>query len=154
MNAKAQIEQGVDLCKNSECETVVTEPASYCFGCLDTLQEYMNEASVLDVGASDKQNNVKESLAVEVLRAGIGHMSSRADTYDKPAGERSMQATFKAFNAITGDGLMNTEERGWLFMVLLKAVRTQSGDYKQDNYEDGAAYFGLAAEAAAAERGQ
>lgn len=80
-------------------------------------------------------------------------MKDRAATYDKPEGERSIGATVQAFNAITGDGLMSSEERGWLFMALLKAVRTQQGSYRADNYEDGAAYFALMGEAASAERG-
>ena len=63
--------------------------------------------------------------AQDFLRAGIEHMKARAETHDKPQGERSIPATVKAFNAVTGDGLMNTEERGWLFMQLLKTVRNQ-----------------------------
>lgn len=86
--------------------------------------------------------------AQDFLLAGIGHMENRASTYDKPEGERSMAATVVAFKAVTGDGLMNTEERGWLFMQLLKAVRSQQGDFKADNYEDGSAYCGLGGEAA------
>jgi hypothetical protein len=34
-------------------------------------------------------------------------------------------------------------------MALLKAVRTQQGDYKADSFIDGAAYFALAGESAA-----
>ena len=75
-------------------------------------------------------------------------MADRAKTYDNEAGERSMAATVAAFNAVTGDGLMNSEERGCLFMLLLKAVRSQQGAYREDSYVDGAAYFGLAGEAA------
>lgn len=92
--------------------------------------------------------------AQDFLQAGISHMQARATTYDKPQGERSMAATVAAFNAVTGDGLVNTEERGWLFMQLLKAVRSQQGDFKADNYEDGSAYCGLGGEAAYKERGQ
>jgi hypothetical protein len=77
-------------------------------------------------------------------------MQDRAKTYDKPQGERSMAATVAAFNAVTGITL--TEEQGWLLMILLKAVRSQQGEYKADNYEDGAAYFGLCGEAASKER--
>jgi hypothetical protein len=33
-------------------------------------------------------------------------------------------------------------------MALLKAVRTQQGDYKADSFIDGAAYFALAGESA------
>lgn len=73
-------------------------------------------------------------------------MKDRAATYDKPEGERSMGATVEAFKAVTGHAL--TEEQGWLFMTLLKAVRSQQGAYRADSYEDGAAYFALAGEAA------
>lgn len=37
--------------------------------------------------------------------------------------------------------------------VLLKATRSQQGSYRADSYEDGAAYFALAGEAAAKARG-
>ena len=90
--------------------------------------------------------------ATDILNKAAGHLKDRASTYDKPEGERSMAAAVRAFIAITGDGLMNTPERGWLFMVLLKAVRSQQGEFKSDNYEDGAAYFALAGEAAAVDR--
>lgn len=89
--------------------------------------------------------------APEILTAGIRHMEDRAATYDKPEGERSMATTVAAFNAITGHEL--TEEQGWLLMVLLKATRSQQGSYRADSYEDGAAYFALAGEAAAKDRG-
>lgn len=88
--------------------------------------------------------------AHEVLQAGIRHMQDRASTYDNPQGERSMEVTVKAFNAITGHNL--SVEQGWLFMGVLKMVRSQQGAFKLDNYEDLAAYAGLQAEAAAFER--
>lgn len=88
--------------------------------------------------------------APAILEAAAGHMKDRAATYDKPAGERSMSATVKAFEAVTGVAI--TEEQGWLFMQLLKAVRSQQGAYRADSYEDGAAYVALAGEAAARDR--
>jgi hypothetical protein len=88
--------------------------------------------------------------AHEILEAGLGHMKDRSATYDKPAGERSMGATVDAFRSITGHDL--TEEQGWLFMGLLKMVRSQQGGFRADNYEDLAAYAGLQGEAAWAER--
>lgn len=88
--------------------------------------------------------------AHDILQAAAGHMKDRAATYDKPEGERSMGATVEAFKAVTGHHL--TEEQGWLFMALLKAVRSQQGAYRSDSYEDGAAYFALAGEAAARDR--
>ena len=90
------------------------------------------------------------STASNILRAAISHMEDRAATYDKPEGERSMGSTVLAFAAITG--VLMTEEQGWLFMALLKAVRSQQGAYRSDSYEDGAAYFALAGEAAVRDR--
>ena len=90
--------------------------------------------------------------AIELLEKAAGHLKDRADTYDKPEGERSIGATVAAFNAVTGDGLMNSEERGWLFMAILKMVRSQQGNYKADNYEDLAAYSAIMGEAACEER--
>jgi len=88
--------------------------------------------------------------ATEILNAAGKHLADRGTTYDKPKGERSMQKTITAFNAITDQSL--TVEQGWLFMTLLKAVRTQQGNYRPDNYEDGAAYFALAGEQASIDR--
>lgn len=91
--------------------------------------------------------------AVRIMQAGIMHMEDRAKTHDAPGGERSIGATRSAFEAITGDGLMNTDERAWLFMVLLKLVRSQQGAHHADNYEDAASYCALMGEAALKERG-
>ena len=90
------------------------------------------------------------STAATILTAALGHMRDRAATYDKPEGERSMGATVDAFHAVTGVSM--TEEQGWLFMAMLKAVRSQQGAYRADSYEDGAAYFALAGEAAVLDR--
>jgi hypothetical protein len=93
---------------------------------------------------------VSKVTAASILKTGLKHMEDRATTYDKPEGERSMKATVEAFNAVTGHNL--TKEQGWHFMTILKVVRSQQGNFKLDNYEDGSAYFGLAGEAAASER--
>ncbi len=86
--------------------------------------------------------------AADILKAGIGHLEDRAETYDNPEGERSIASTVDAFNSIVPDGRVDTEELGWLFMILLKLVRSQQGDFKLDNYEDAAAYCALMGEAA------
>ncbi|MEY9435545.1 DUF6378 domain-containing protein [Bradyrhizobium elkanii] len=90
------------------------------------------------------------TTASTILEAAAGHLRDRARTYDKEeaGGERSIGAAVEAFKAVTGDGLLNTPERGWMFMALLKMVRSQQGDYRPDNYEDGAAYTALMGEAA------
>jgi hypothetical protein len=78
-------------------------------------------------------------------------MQDRAATYDNPKGERSMASTVGMFNTLVGQDL--TEEQGWLFMAILKMVRSQQGALRMDSYEDGAAYFSLAGEAASKGRG-
>lgn len=100
------------------------------------------------VDLPEKNNNQKS--AKDFLMAAIGHMQDRASTYDKPNGERSVGKTVAAFNVITGLNL--TEEQGWLFMGILKMVRSQQGDFKADNYEDEAAYAGLRGECASRDR--
>lgn len=89
--------------------------------------------------------------AASMLTAALGHMEDRAKTYDAPGGERSMGKTVSAFNIITG--MEMTEEQGWLFMEILKQVRSQQGNYRADNYEDMVAYAALRGECAARERG-
>jgi hypothetical protein len=88
--------------------------------------------------------------AQDFLSAGLSHMQDRAATYDKPTGERSMAATVGAFKSVCGVSI--TEEQGWLFMGLLKMVRSQQGEFKSDNYEDEAAYAALRGECAFAAR--
>lgn len=88
--------------------------------------------------------------APEYLKRGLAHMESRAEQRDEPGGERSMGKTIAAFNALHSTEL--TEEQGWMFMVLLKQARASCGVFVSDDYEDGAAYFALAGEAAGRER--
>lgn len=90
--------------------------------------------------------------AYDICQQAIDTMRERGKTYDKDdkQEERSMGKTVAAFNAITGQNL--SEEQGWLFMVMLKMARAQQGEYKDDNYLDGTAYFALAGEAASIER--
>lgn len=94
---------------------------------------------------------VAESLkpriqATTILSDAATTIGQRAIERDKGDSERSMHATVQAFNALTKHTL--TEEQGWLFMVVLKAARSQGGQFKLDDYLDGAAYFALAGEAA------
>ncbi|MGQ7247221.1 DUF6378 domain-containing protein [Halomonas sp. V046] len=101
--------------------------------------------------SNDAHGESSEAVTAQSILSRAGaHMRDRAATYDKPQGERSIGATVGAFEAITGLSL--TEEQGWLFMALLKAVRSQQGGYRADSYEDGAAYFALAGEAAGRDR--
>ncbi len=88
--------------------------------------------------------------ATDILQKAIDCIGDRASERDTDA-ERSMKAAVESFNAMYGTEL--TEEQGWMFMVFLKASRAKGGDYREDDYTDGASYFGLAGEAAAKERG-
>lgn len=96
----------------------------------------------------DYSATVAEPLpnAARILEDAASILNDRAAERDKGA-ERAMSATVQAFNAVTGHAL--DEEQGWLFMVCLKAARSQGGGFKLDDYLDGAAYFALAGEAAA-----
>ena len=84
--------------------------------------------------------------APDFLERGAQHMRDRAAQRDKPDGERSMARAVAAFNAQEGTSL--TEEQGWRFMVQLKYSRACAGVFVADDYEDMAAYAGLAGEAA------
>lgn len=83
--------------------------------------------------------------ASEIADSALKHIRERAETYDQPTGERSATKTAKAFNAITGKDI--TESEVWLLLQLLKDVRQWSReDYHQDSAEDCIAYASLKAE--------
>lgn len=125
-----------------------------CMGCghgKDCIPPIEELTMVGDVKRADQEASKR---AQDFLQAALGHMQGRAKTYDKPQGERSMGAAVAAFNAATGHALSETQ--GWIFMVFLKAIRSQQGAFRADNFEDMAAYAGLAGESAirAKEMGQ
>lgn len=91
------------------------------------------------------QDDIDAMCAPDILDQAKAEMKDRAATYDKTEGERSMAATVWAFEAVTG--VVMTEAQGWLFMAILKAVRSQQGAFRMDSFVDGAAYFALAGEA-------
>jgi len=87
-----------------------------------------------------------KTTANQLLNKAASHMQSRAATYDKPEGERSMSATVTAYNAVTGHSL--TEANGWLLMGILKMVRdNQRTEPHTDSIEDLIAYSALYGEA-------
>lgn len=88
------------------------------------------------------------TTAVTILQDASSAVIGRADSRDV-GGERSMPRAVEAFNALTGHRL--TERDGWLLMVQLKAARATAGNHTPDDYVDGAAYFALAGERAAAD---
>lgn len=95
--------------------------------------------------------------ADDILEASRSHLQARGKAHDPSGmsgGERNIGRIVAAFNAVTGrdkkdKGVGLSEEEGWLFMVLLKLVRSQTGSKpNRDNYEDGAAYIALMGEEA------
>lgn len=82
--------------------------------------------------------------ATEILKTGQEVLEERAAQRDCSDGERSMAATVKAFNALTGLNL--SEGQGWQFMILLKMVRGQQGSPRADDYIDLSCYGALLGE--------
>jgi hypothetical protein len=83
--------------------------------------------------------------AEDILKEAQATLIDRGLNYDSDEGERTMDVLVPAFNMITGHSL--TRKQGYLFMILLKAARSQQGADKLDNWVDMAAYAGLAGEA-------
>lgn len=79
-----------------------------------------------------------------ILQNAATEMQDRAASRDTPEGERSMGRCVKAFNAMFGTEL--TETQGWQFMELLKMARSAGGEFRLDDFTDGVAYAALAGE--------
>ena len=82
-----------------------------------------------------------------ILQNAAAEMQDRAASRDTPEGERSMGRCVKAFNAMFGTEL--TETQGWQFMELLKMARSVGGEFRLDDFTDGVAYAALAGESEA-----
>lgn len=96
---------------------------------------------------SDTPGAQAPELAADYLMQAVGTVKARESVYDTEEGQRSMQKTVTMFNALTGHTL--TEEQGWKFMMCLKLVRSEHGEFKADDLVDAAGYSGLANEAQA-----
>lgn len=87
-----------------------------------------------------------DKTAKQFLERAVVIQKERADEYEQQGGERSVEQLVGAFNAITGHQL--EEEDGWLFLMLLKAVRAwNTDDYHDDSALDLVSYASLVAEA-------
>jgi hypothetical protein len=71
-------------------------------------------------------------------------MKQRAALRDAEDGERTAAKIAEVFNAITGHEI--SEADAWMFLVVLKIVRSRNGKYNRDDYVDLAAYAGLLGE--------
>ena len=93
--------------------------------------------------------NKKPATAGDFLSRSKDLLEERGKEYDNVHGERSMEKTVRAFNAITGRYTF-TEAEGWLFMQILKDVRQwQSPKFHRDSAEDCVSYAALKAESLA-----
>lgn len=92
--------------------------------------------------------------STEFLQSAMDVQKQRGEQYDKPSGERSMGATVRAFNSITGHVL--EESDGWMLLGLLKLVRQSQNPekYHHDSALDFVAYASLYAEAASEQCGE
>jgi hypothetical protein len=92
------------------------------------------------------QQPAQSTKAQDLLHRAASLMDERGKQYDQRSGERSMQATVTAFNAISGYCL--TEADGFLLMAILKMVRDQSREMPhRDSIDDLVAYASLYGEA-------
>ena len=83
--------------------------------------------------------------AIEYLSEAASIQQDRGNVYEAKEQERSMAKIVASFNTITGNQL--TEREGWLFMVMLKAVRAMAkADHHDDSWLDFVSYAALAAE--------
>lgn len=133
--------------------TSVVNPAKVMGPMVDDISAYTIRIQNGDVGVGQQwlAQASKKKHAYSFLEVAVKEMKDRAAQRDKCdqntpglAGERSMAATIRAFNALTGHNL--TEAEGWEFMILLKLVRGRQGDFRMDDYVDAAAYCGLLGE--------
>lgn len=99
--------------------------------------------------------NVKPASTIEIVHSILDQakheVGDRADTYDQEEGEESMPRIVAMFNVLYGCNM--SVEQGWMFMTLLKQVRSSQGSKKMDNYVDLAAYAAFAGKAASDEKG-
>ncbi|UVX30779.1 phosphofructokinase [Klebsiella phage VLCpiS10a] len=113
----------------------------------DIITTVYKPMSPVDLHLSHSFTPVEQpSTAPELLNQAARLLAERGKQYDKSGEERSAAAIVAAFNAITKRDL--TPGEGWLFMVLLKAVRFYSNTETphRDSLEDMIAYVALHAE--------
>lgn len=136
------VDRYIELARENGCEIVwqrQTHPEELPFIDDEPLQ------SLNDQYAEIEKVRQSHRTASEIADSALKHICERAETYDQPTGERSAAKTAKAFNAITGKDI--TESEVWLLLQLLKDVRQWSReDYHQDSAEDCIAYASLKAE--------
>lgn len=82
--------------------------------------------------------------ATDFLKKSLETLEAKAKMRDQPNGERNMLKTVNLFNTLTGRSL--SESDGWMFMILLKITRMQTGSFNEDDYVDLSCYSSLLGE--------
>ena len=101
---------------------------------------------MMTTNQNQAKDQARPTKAQDLLHRAASLMDERGKQYDQRSGERSMQATVTAFNAISGYCL--TEADGFLLMAILKMVRDQSRETPhRDSIDDLVAYASLYGEA-------
>jgi hypothetical protein len=107
-----------------------------------------DQAAERDTATDDLAVSPARLNAEDFLHRGLSRMQDRASQEGAINGERLMERTVEAFNAVTGCDL--TESEGWTLMQMFEIVRVnQSGPFNADGYADLTAFAALAGEAAA-----
>lgn len=106
--------------------------------------EVPDEATKAFIKELNKEHNLNRQSAHGFLEEASSAMKQRAALRDADDGERTAAQIAKVFNAITGHDI--TEADAWMFLVVLKIVRSRNGKFNRDDYVDLAAYAGLLGE--------
>lgn len=106
--------------------------------------EVPDEATKAFIRELNKEPGKERQSAHGFLDEASNTMKQRAALRDAEGGERTAAQIAKVFNAITGHSL--SEADAWMFLVVLKIVRSRNGKYNRDDYVDLAAYAGLLGE--------
>ena len=129
---------------------VVATAAHLTITLVDLDGRYFNSAAfdLVRRASTPVSDSVSVAIAAkDILNNAAAEMQDRAASRDTPEGERSMGRCVKAFNAMFGTEL--TETQGWQFMELLKMARSAGGAFRLDDFTDGVAYAALAGESEA-----
>lgn len=121
---------------DAELATIKKYPASEI---PDAATKEMLKYLTMEPGVIDKKQN-----AYGFLDEASSTMKQRAQLRDAENGERTAAKIAEVFNAITGHSI--SEADAWMFLVVLKIVRSRNGKYNRDDYVDLAAYAGLLGE--------
>jgi len=92
----------------------------------------------------NRESKPDKQSAHSFLDEASNTMKQRAALRDAEGGERTAAKIAEVFNAITGHNI--NEADAWMFLVVLKIVRSRNGKYNRDDYVDLAAYAGLLGE--------